>query len=111
MMHVGDIMSTARGIFTIVTLMDHLSTVWSVIHVWDPPLKQLPSHTTASLLALCGASYGTHLKGDFGQLPLYRHRSRHLGYHVGPTFTSVFGQLPHCHHYSWYRVELHMRPA
>ena len=33
---------------------------------------------------------------------------------MGPTCTSVFGQLPHCHHYSrpWgYYVELHMRPA
>ena len=32
-----------RGMFTIITPMDHLGTVWSVIHVWDPPLKQLPS--------------------------------------------------------------------
>ena len=34
--------------------------------------------------------------------------------HMGPTCTSVLGQLPHCHHYSrpcGYRVELHMRPA
>ena len=65
-------------------------------------------------------SYGTHLKGVFGQLPLYLHCSRSLGYHMGPTCTSAFGQLPHCHHYSryrmdrgyrGYRVELHMRPA
>ena len=47
---VGDIMSTMGSvqysggkIFTIVTSMDPLSTVWSVIHVWDLPLKQLPS--------------------------------------------------------------------
>ena len=42
MMHVGDIMSTVRGkIFTIVTSVDPSGTLWSVIHVWDPPLKQL----------------------------------------------------------------------
>ena len=32
----------------------------------------------------------------------------------GPTSASVFGQGPHCHHYSrpcGYRVELHTRPA
>ena len=70
--------------------------------------------TTANSLALCAASYGTHLKGVSGQLPLYRHCSRPLGYHMGPTCTSVFGQLSHYHHYSkpcGYRVELHMRPA
>ena len=44
MMHVGDNMSTVGGkIFTIVTPTDPSGTVWSVIHVWDPPLKQLPS--------------------------------------------------------------------
>ena len=55
-----------------------------------------------------------HLKGVFRQLPLHRHCSRPLWYHMGPTCTSVFGQLPHCYHYSIpceYRVELHMRPA
>ena len=53
-------------------------------------------------------------KRCFGQLPLYRHCSRLLGYHMGPTCTSVFRQLPHRHHYSRpcrYHVELHMRPA
>ena len=109
MMHVRDIMSTVGvfstvggGIFTIVTPMDHLGTVWSIIHVWDPPLKQLPSQKQI------------HLKDVFGQLPLYRHCSRPLGYHIGPTCTSVFGKLSHCHHYSrpcGYCVELYMRPA
>ena len=36
----GDIMSTVgEKIFTIVTPMDPSSIVWSVIHVWDPPLN------------------------------------------------------------------------
>ena len=52
MMHVGgyyeyrEAFSTVGGgggIFTIVTPMDPSGIVWSVIHVWDPPLKQLPS--------------------------------------------------------------------
>ena len=46
-------------------------------------------------LVLCGASYGTHLKGVFGQLPLYHHCSRPLGYrvelHMRPAWTSVWG--------------------
>ena len=87
--------------------------------------------------ALYGASYmyGTHLnnhhhnsksigimwgfvwdpfKRCFGQLLLCRHCNRPLGYHMGPTCTSVFGQLPHRHRYSrpcGYCVELHMRSA
>ena len=52
MMHVGEYHDARGGyyeyrgeggIVTIVTPMDHLGTVWSIIHVWDPPLKQLPS--------------------------------------------------------------------
>ena len=40
----GDILSTVRGkTFTIITPMDPSGTIWSLIHVWDPPLKQLPS--------------------------------------------------------------------
>ena len=71
-------------------------------------------HNSKSIGIICGASYGTHLKGVFGQLPLYRHCSKLLWYHMGSTCTSVLGQLPHCHHYSrpcGYRVKLHMRPA
>ena len=42
MMHVGGYYEYRGGVqFTIVTLMDHLGTVWSIIHVWG--LKQLPS--------------------------------------------------------------------
>ena len=43
----------------------------------------------------------------WGQLPLYRHCSRPLRYHMGPTCASIFGQLLQCYHYR----ELDMRPA
>ena len=45
MMHVGDEYSGGGGggNLTIVTPMDHLGTVWSVIRVWNPPLKQSQS--------------------------------------------------------------------
>ena len=43
MMHVGGYYEYRGGkIFTIVTPVDPSGTAWSVIHVWDPPLKQLP---------------------------------------------------------------------
>ena len=71
-------------------------------------------HHNSKSIGIMWASYGTHLKGVFVQLPLYHHCSKPLRYHMGPIRTSVFGQLPHCHHYSrpcGHRVELHMRPA
>ena len=40
---VGAFITVGEKIFTIVTPMDPSGTVSSVIHVWDPPLKQLPS--------------------------------------------------------------------
>ena len=77
------------GCSVLVTLMDHLGTVWSIIHVWDPPLKQLPSQqqihwhylglrmghpfkrcfwaasSLSSLQQTSRASYGTHLNKCF----------------------------------------------
>ena len=45
MMHVGGYYEYRGGEKSsfIVTPMDPSGTVWSVIHVWDPPLKQLSS--------------------------------------------------------------------
>ena len=44
MMHFGGYYEYRGGeVFTIVTPVDPSGTVWGVIHVWDPPLKQLPS--------------------------------------------------------------------
>ena len=39
----GGVQYRGGRIFTIVTPMDPLGTVWSATYVWDPPLKQLPS--------------------------------------------------------------------
>ena len=106
--------STVGGkIFTVITPVYPSGTVWSVIHLWDPPLKQLLSRQQIDWHYV-ELRIGPILKGVFGQLPIYLHCSRPLGHHMGPTCTSVFGQLPQRHHYSrpcGYRVELHMRPA